>query len=413
MPPTKLHVSQPGRPEWPDDLDVASLRATGWRPVPFSQFILKVHGRCNLACDYCYVYRGADQTWRDKAAAMSTGVADRACDRIVEHATTHRLPQVTVVLHGGEPLLAPPALFDRIAIRLRAGLPEGTTVDLRVQTNGVSLSPSLLDQLLAAGYRLGISIDGDRIAHDRHRRYANGSGSHALVDATLRLLATRAGALSGLLCTVDLASDPIAVYDALVGYQPPAIDFLLPHGNWDSPPPGRAPDATTPYGDWLVAAFDRWYDDRIGSTKVRMFSEILQMLLGGSSDSELIGLSPCGVLVIETDGALEQVDTLKSAYHGAAATGLTVESHPFDACLALPAVVARQIGARALADTCGTCPVHAICGGGYYPHRYRSGTGFRNPSVFCSDLRHLIDHVSARVKSDVTGSAFPALARTP
>ena len=30
------------------------------------QFLLKVHSRCNLACDYCYVYQHADQSWRTR-----------------------------------------------------------------------------------------------------------------------------------------------------------------------------------------------------------------------------------------------------------------------------------------------------------------------------------------------------------
>src|SRR6266566_6361340 len=27
-----------------------------WTPHPFRQFILKIHGRCDLSCDYCYVF---------------------------------------------------------------------------------------------------------------------------------------------------------------------------------------------------------------------------------------------------------------------------------------------------------------------------------------------------------------------
>jgi uncharacterized protein len=64
--------------------------------------------------------------------------------------------------------------------------------------------------------------------------------------------------------------------------------------------------------------------------------------------------------------------------------------------------VARQIGADALADQCLRCPVLRVCGGGLYPHRYRSGAGFRHPSVYCDDLLQLITHVSDRVLGDLT-----------
>lgn len=29
-----------------------------------TQYVIKLHSRCNLACDHCYVYEHADQTWR-------------------------------------------------------------------------------------------------------------------------------------------------------------------------------------------------------------------------------------------------------------------------------------------------------------------------------------------------------------
>ncbi|MEU9838708.1 hypothetical protein AB0C69_05725, partial [Actinomadura sp. NPDC048032] len=37
--------------------------------LPFREFILKIHSRCNLACDYCYVYEMGDQSWRDQPRA--------------------------------------------------------------------------------------------------------------------------------------------------------------------------------------------------------------------------------------------------------------------------------------------------------------------------------------------------------
>lgn len=33
-------------------------------PVPLYQFVPKVHSRCGLACDHCYVFESADQSWR-------------------------------------------------------------------------------------------------------------------------------------------------------------------------------------------------------------------------------------------------------------------------------------------------------------------------------------------------------------
>ncbi|HEV8173440.1 MAG TPA: FxsB family cyclophane-forming radical SAM/SPASM peptide maturase [Actinoplanes sp.] len=395
----------PGAPGWPyGQLDVDDLRARGWRPTAFREFVLKVHQRCNLACDYCYVYELADQTWRDRPALMSRDTWLAAARRIAEHAERHRLARVGVVLHGGEPLLAGTDRLVRLADEVRAAMPTGCAVTVGMQTNGVMLDESTLDHLVRAGISIGVSVDGAAESHDRHRRYRDGRGSHAAVDRALALLSEprHRSSFAGLLCTVDPDSDPVECYEALLRHAPPSIDVLLPHANWANPPrrpPGRG---STPYADWLIAMFDRWYGAPRQETRVRLFEEVMQLLLGGSSRSEQVGLSPVAVAVVESDGAIEQVDSLKSAYSGACATSLNVRSDTFDAALDHPGVVARQIGTAALCDDCLACPIHQVCGGGHYAHRYQPGTGFRSPSVYCADLQKLIGHVRRRMADDLS-----------
>ncbi|MFG1918422.1 FxsB family cyclophane-forming radical SAM/SPASM peptide maturase [Micromonospora sp. NPDC048898] len=398
---TSAPPSLPAPSEWPLGESPLDIAPAGWRPTPFHDFVVKLDSRCDLACDYCYMYELADRSWRGRTAFMPDEVVDLAAQRIAEHARDHRLSTIRVILHGGEPLLAPPATLQRVVSTLRAALSPGTAAQFTVQTNGTRLTEQRLRLLGAAGLRVGVSVDGGRVANDRHRRHLGGRSSFPAVDRALRLLREQPDLFAGILSVIDLRNDPVETYETLLAYQPPALDFLLPHGNWSEPPPGRPPDASTRYGEWLVAVFDRWYDAPRRETRLRLFEEIAVSVLGGHSRSEQIGLSPVGVIVIDVDGSLEQVDTLRSAYEGAPATGLTLADHPLDAALRHPAVIARQIGAKALAPACLDCSVHPVCGGGYYPHRYRKGSGFRNPSVYCADLRYLIDHIAGRVQADV------------
>ena len=127
----------------------------------------------------------------------------------------------------------------------------------------------------------------------------------------------------------------------------------------------------------------------------------MHLVLGKAASGEAVGLAPAKMVVIETDGSIEQVDTLKAAYHGATMTGLHVTRDPLDAALLLPGVVARQIGTMALAAQCRACPIRRVCGGGLYTHRYRSGTGFANPSVYCPDLMRLIGRIAEVVQADI------------
>lgn len=365
------------------------------RPVPFSEFILKVHSRCNLSCDYCYMYELADRSARTDPPLMSPDIFDHVCRRLAEHVHGHDLAAVRIVLHGGEPLLAGAPALARMAKRLRAAV-SPTAARISVQTNGTLLTERALTVLAEAGVLIGVSLDGDRSTNDRHRKYASGRGSFDAVDRALRLLAGRPEAYAGILCVVDVDADPRRTYQALLAHRPPIVDFLLPHANWDTPPRRGG------YGRWLSDAFDAWYDAPVRATRVRLFEEVLNLLLGGQSRTESVGLSPVAAVVVNTDGGYEQVDTLRSSYPGAVDTDLTVFAHSFDDVLRHPAVAVRQAGVAALAPSCRACPVHRVCGGGNYPHRYRAGS-FRNPSVYCPDLRLLIEHVAGRLRADLVG----------
>ncbi|MEV0004772.1 FxsB family cyclophane-forming radical SAM/SPASM peptide maturase [Micromonospora sp. NPDC050980] len=371
--------------------------------VPFRQFVLKLHSRCDLACDHCYVYTKADQGWRSQPRTMPPDVLDRTAQRIGEHARAHRLRRVDVVLHGGEPLLAGPARLRAAVTTLRqAAAP--VPVRVTVQTNAVRLDETFLRLFDRLDVRVGVSLDGDRAAHDRHRRGPDGRGSHARVEAALRRLSTDFPHLfNGLLCTVDLRNDPTTTYRALLAHRPPAVDFLLPHGTWAAPPPGRTTDpGRTPYARWLATVFDEWYHTPGQRTRVRLFDEIIQLLLGGTSRLTGVGTGPLAVAVVQSDGAIELDDTLAAAYPGAAGTGLHVSRHSFDSALRLPAVRAQQTGAAGLCETCRACDRHRVCGGGLRTHRYRAGSGFDNPSVYCPDLYALIGHIHRTVLRDVT-----------
>jgi uncharacterized protein len=71
---------------------------------------------------------------------------------------------------------------------------------------------------------------------------------------------------------------------------------------------------------------------------------------------------------------------------------------PLDALFDVPAFVQRQLGRYGLAEECQECDLVATCGAGLFPHRYRPGTGFTNPSVYCADQYALIAHIQRRLE---------------
>ena len=120
-------------------------------------------------------------------------------------------------------------------------------------------------------------------------------------------------------------------------------------------PPGRA-GADDRYADWLIAIFDRWLAAGPPGRGSGRSTRSSRTLAGGDSLTEALGLRPAALAVIETDGSYEQVDSLKTAFDGAPATGLNVFDHSLDAVARHPGIAARQQGLAGLCQTCQAMP---------------------------------------------------------
>jgi len=142
---------------------------------------LNVAGGCNLACDYCYL--GSSD---GGPGLMSDEVAFSGVDLLFDESFGER--ELSVVFFGGEPLLNA-GLIARTARHARHRAARGARrITFHVTTNGTLLTPEVAAMLRAEGVRILISVDGPASAHDSHRRFRNGSGTHGTIAANLRRL---------------------------------------------------------------------------------------------------------------------------------------------------------------------------------------------------------------------------------
>ena len=343
---------------------------------------------------------------------MSDETVGAFARNLADYAASTEIDEVTVLLHGGEPLLAGEERIVRFCNAVRETLAkETTTVVFAMQTNGVLLTPRWLEVLNHFNVSFGVSLDGSRAANDRHRVDHSGGSSYDDVERALHLLQTSAHGhlFRGFLSVIDLANDPLETYRYLVQWKPPRLDFLFPEGTHDKPPPGipgggdvnRRP---TPYADWLIPIFDEWFSNP-GQTGMRLFENLIDVLLGGRSQTDGTGDGSFNLVTIETDGAIEDVDLFKAAYVGAPGLGLPSQPPPnvsttsFAELTSWPTVIERHRLNRieGLCPTCSKCPAVQACGGGFVPHRWSSENGFSNPSVYCADLYKLSSHVNRKL----------------
>ncbi|WP_455359388.1 FxsB family cyclophane-forming radical SAM/SPASM peptide maturase [Streptomyces sp. SYSU K21746] len=375
--------------------------------TPFRTFILKVANRCNIDCDYCYVFNSKDQASRHLPARMSVDVARAAAARIAEHVTKYGLETVHVVLHGGEPLLAGPRHLADLLRTIQEGIPPGTAVRFELQTNGTLISEAWLDLFERFAVTVGVSLDGPPAANDRHRLTHARRSSAASAVRGIEMLRSRPNLFAGLLAVVDLANDPVEVHDYLASFEPPVIDFGLPHGTHDEPPL-RIDSAIPEYGLWMSRVYDAWLARPEYRHSVRMLEDIVALSSGARGAVDTLGLTPSGCVVIESDGTIEGVDTLRSVEEGASRLGLDVFNESLDEALHHPKMAHRQYGKDALAEQCRSCPLVEVCGGGYLPHRFSAARGYRNPSVYCTDLEYLIRRVQASLRQHGWNLVTPA-----
>lgn len=363
--------------------------------VPFHTFLVKVASRCNINCSYCYIYNRADERWKRQPAFLAPSTAQAAFARIAEHVAAHGKDSAAIIFHGGEPLLAGAQRLEKYACLVATAFQDlDTRLTVGMQSNGLLFNERLGDLMLRLGISIGISLDGPPAVNDRARVDHRGRPTSQQLERKLALLTSPSyrRLFTGFLSVIDIESDPVDVVKYLLSFSPPSIDFLFPLDNFDRRPPGKERFEATPYGDWLIRAYDYW-STQDTSTRIRIFENLIGLSIGSRSIVETFGTDPVDLVVIESNGEIEGVDSLKAVFNGATALGFDVFEHSFDEVSSHVAVRARQAGVYGLSATCRDCSIVGVCGGGYYPHRYSRAGGFSNPSIYCHDIAKLVNHL--------------------
>ncbi|MBU1756320.1 MAG: FxsB family radical SAM/SPASM domain protein [Alphaproteobacteria bacterium] len=373
----------------------------GAMSIPFSTFVVKVASRCNLNCDYCYMYNLEDRTYRNQPAVLTDEVARNAAGRIAAHAVAHDLGAVHFIMHGGEPLLAGKRRIARIATIVRELLAlHHVQVRFSMQSNGMLIDDEWIELLADHAIRIGVSVDGPREVHDQHRLDHFGNGSFdRVIGAIDRLKSHPRGPeiFSNVLAVVDTDIDPETLLEFWDEIDVVGFDLSLPHANHLHPPP--APIEA--YRDWLIAFFDGWFDRNKANRHVRYFENMMRMMFGCQISTDNIGGKPVDVLVIETDGSLEPTDAFKCCFDGVTKLGANLATTALDELADNPLIEAFQNGSAGLCKTCQSCEARDICGGGYMPHRFGTDGSFDHPSVYCGALKPLVHHIHGRIKDSL------------
>ena len=136
--------------------------------------------RCNMACRYCYWFR--DAAVLDAPPRLTPEAAVRFVACLREHLSDHPdVDTMTLVFHGGEPLLYGKRPFARLceAIRDVEGDVEAR-ITMDVTTNGLLVDDAWAALFRYYGVRPTVSVDGPPSVHDLNRLDLVGRPTHEL-----------------------------------------------------------------------------------------------------------------------------------------------------------------------------------------------------------------------------------------
>lgn len=357
-----------------------------------------------MACPYCYMYSGSDDSWRARPKRLSAVGIERLAVRSKEFLDDYPDVHLTLEFHGGEPLLFGKERFRKSISLLRSALPQDR-VTYCLQTNGVLLDQEWCDCFQDNCVHWSISCDGPQRLHDEFRIRNGGSGSHSAVERAilLSIAQPKSGTLfGGVLAVVNTNADGAEIVRYFHGLGVGHFDALLPDATHLTPPVHLARFSQERLLEYLTKAFDAWADLDDPMFHIRTFEHIIGGVFGTKPQLDAWGGGTDWLLVVESDGSYQRLDVLHICGEEFTVTAGSLAGRSFGEHFCL----ARR-EETPLCTTCLDCSVVDLCGGGYLPHRF-DGKGFDNPSVHCHALKGLITHIHAYVARNTPESVWDA-----
>ena len=271
---------------------------------------------CNLNCAYCF-YLQKEQLYPGSRFRMSDEMLETYISQLIE---SHRSNTVTVAWQGGEPTMMGVDFYRRaIALQEKYARP-GMSFENTLQTNGTLLNDEWCEFFRENNFLIGISVDGPRELHDKHRLDRAGKPTFERVMRGLRLL-QKHGVEYNILVTVNRtnADHPIQVYKFFRDeVQTSWLQFIpvierVDNGKVTPFQKGSTvsdrsvkPDQ---WGRFLTTIFDEWVRHDVGRIFVQTFEAAVRNWMGPGSSGMCIFDPTCGHgLALEHNGDLYSCD---------------------------------------------------------------------------------------------------------
>ena len=373
---------------------------------------------CNLDCSYCF-YLEKENLYPDRTRFSMSDEVLRAY--IAQNIQREAGPEVLFTWQGGEPMLRGLAFYQR-AVAIQRELAGGKAIRNALQTNGTLLDDEWCAFLADAGFMVGLSIDGPRALHDSARVDKQGRPTFDAVMRGLALLRKYRIAFNVLVTVTNaVASHPDEVYrfirrEGITHVQFNPVVERAPDQNEHAigltfARPGqvsrsRPVQAVTPhsvgaeqYGDFLIAIFNQWVRNDVGSIYVMNFEWALTSFLGLPSTVCLFAENCGRALIVEHNGDVFSCDHFMYPEHLLG----NLRDTDVATLAASPQQQAFGRAKAALPDDCQQCLYKFACHGECPKNRFmhtqdgQPGLNYLCPS-YKKYFRHITQYMNAMGK---------------
>jgi uncharacterized protein len=170
--------------------------------------------QCNFACDYCF--QGDHGDYNKFADKMTLETAARVADWVEQRLDAVAPESFVLTLFGGEPLLNLPVAYYLTERLWNACTARGVRMMVNVITNGLLLTPEVVDRLAPYGLNgVKITLDGDHDTHNRMRPLRGGQGTFDKIVENVRRVADK--------CRITVGGN---FDESSVDSYPALLDFL-------------------------------------------------------------------------------------------------------------------------------------------------------------------------------------------
>jgi len=344
---------------------------------------------CNLNCEYCF-YKKTSRLYPGKYHLMKENVLEKV---IYECMAYSNGGACIFCWQGGEPLLAGINFFQKvIEFQKEYGRP-GQIVSNSVQTNATLLNREWIRFFKKYNFFIGVSLDGPPQVHNRYRQYASGRGSFEEVVAGINLLA-EGGVDFNILSTIgkETAHNSQEIYKYFLSRGLYYLQFI-PAVDRENQQIADFSITPAQYGNFLCRLFDVWWNHGNPFVSIRLFDNILEILLGQESSSCAFKNHCSEYLVVEFNGDIYPCDFFVSKkWKLGNINEFSIEE--------LFRKARSRLGKlkKIVPSDCRNCQWNFICHNGCLWFRWVRNAGVEERDYFCDSYRQFFPYAIKRFK---------------